>query len=304
VNGGFESGLTGWTIVGSVVTSATAHTGAASAMVGSAAPFNGDSSVSQTFTAPAAGGALTLWYQPHCTDTVTFDWALVTLKDNVTGTTATLLPKTCANSTVWRQVSYDLAPNAGHSVTLTLLDHDDNFAGDPTYTLYDDVAIGAPPPPATELIVNGGFEGSLSSWTLGGAKLPILSTAQIHSGTSSIRCGSSNGIGTDLNGDSFAFQSVSIPASATTATLTFWYFAATLDSITFDWQDAQVRSSTGAVLVNIFHMASNTQVWTQRTVDLTPFRGQTVQIYFNAHDDGFSGDPTSLWIDDVSLKVQ
>jgi len=304
VNGGFESGLTGWTVLGSATTSATAHTGAASAMVGSAAAFNGDSSVSQTFTAPAGGGTLTFWYQPHCTDTVTFDWALVTLKDNVTGTTATLLPKTCANSTVWRQVSYDLAPNAGHGVTLTLLDHDDNFAGDPTYTLYDDVAIGAPPPAATELIVNGGFDGSLSGWTLGGAKLPILSTAQIHSGTSSIRCGSSNGTGTDLNGDSSAFQSVSIPASASTATLTFWYFAATLDTITFDWQDAQVRSSTGAVLINIFHMASNTQVWTQRTVDLTPFRGQTVQIYFNAHDDGFSGDPTSLWIDDVSVKVQ
>ena len=97
---------------------------------------------------------------------------------------------------------------------------------------------------------------------------------------------------------------MTIPASAATATLTFWYFAATLDTITFDWQDAQVRSSTGAVLVNVFHMASNTQVWTQRTVDLTPFRGQTVQIYFNAHDDGFSGDPTSLWIDDVSVKVQ
>ena len=71
---------------------------------------------------------------------------------------------------------------------------------------------------------------------------------------------------------------MTIPATATSATLSFWYFAATLDSITFDWQDAQVRSSTGAVLVNIFHMASNAQVWTQKTVDLTPFLGQTVQI--------------------------
>jgi len=273
-------------------------------MVGSAAAFNGDSSVSQTFTAPSGGGTLTFWYQPRCTDTVTFDWALVTLKDNVTGTTATLLPKTCRNSTVWTQVSYNLAPNAGHGVTLTLLDHDDGFAGDPTFTLFDDVSIGAPPPPVTELVTNGGFEGSLSGWTLGGAKLPVNSTAHAHTGVNAVRCGSATTAGTDLNGDSFAFQSVSIPATATTATLTFWYFAATLDTVTFDWQDAQVRSSTGAVLVNIFHMASNTQVWTQRTVDLTPFRGQTVQIYFNAHDDGFSGDPTSLWVDDVSVKVQ
>jgi len=30
---------------------------------------------------------------------------------------------------------------AGHSYTLTLIDHDDGYAGDPTYTLYDDLAI-------------------------------------------------------------------------------------------------------------------------------------------------------------------
>ena len=235
---------------------------------------------------------------------MTYDWALATLKDNVTGVTSTLLPKTCANSTVWRQVSYDLSSNAGHSVTLTLLDHDDNYPGDPTYTLYDDVAIGAPLPPPTNLIVNGGFEGSLSGWTLGGAKLPIDSTAQKHTGANSMRCGSSNGTGTDLNGDSFGYQAVAIPASAAKATLTFWYFAATLDSITYDWQDAQVRDSSGRTLINIFHMASNAQVWTQKVVDLTPYRGQTVQIWFNAHDDGYSGDPTSLWIDDVSVNVQ
>jgi hypothetical protein len=29
---------------------------------------------------------------------------------------------------------------AGHSVTLTLIDHDDDYPGDPTYTLFDDVA--------------------------------------------------------------------------------------------------------------------------------------------------------------------
>lgn len=30
---------------------------------------------------------------------------------------------------------------AGHSYTLTLTSHDDNYSGDPTYTLYDDIAI-------------------------------------------------------------------------------------------------------------------------------------------------------------------
>jgi len=38
-------------------------------------------------------------------------------------------------------VTYSLAPNVGHNVTLTLTSHDDNYAADPTYTLYDDVAV-------------------------------------------------------------------------------------------------------------------------------------------------------------------
>jgi len=30
---------------------------------------------------------------------------------------------------------------AGHTYRLTLTDHDDNYATDPTYTLYDDVLV-------------------------------------------------------------------------------------------------------------------------------------------------------------------
>jgi hypothetical protein len=31
---------------------------------------------------------------------------------------------------------------ASHSYTLTLVSHDDNYPGDPTYTRFDDVAVG------------------------------------------------------------------------------------------------------------------------------------------------------------------
>jgi hypothetical protein len=138
-NGGFENGLTGWTSVGATSISSTAHSGAASAMVGSGSPFNGDSSVAQTFTAPSAGGTLTFWYRVVCTDTVTYDWATATLKDNTTGTTTTVLPKTCTNTGTWSSASAALT--GSHSYTLTLIDHDDNYVGDPTYTLYDDVTV-------------------------------------------------------------------------------------------------------------------------------------------------------------------
>src|SRR5262249_23470568 len=117
--------------------------GSASAMVGSTGALSGDNSVSQTFTVPASGGTLSFWYQVHCTDTVRYDWALATLKNNSTGQTTTVLSKTCTNSGSWVQKTLSVASYAGLSVTLTLTDHDDGWASppDPTYTLFDDVTL-------------------------------------------------------------------------------------------------------------------------------------------------------------------
>jgi serine protease len=141
VNGGFETGdFTGWTRTGTTaIVTSPVHGGTYADRGGSTAATNGDSAISQTFAVPAGGGTLSFWYQVHCPDTVAYDWATATLLDTVTNTTTTLLPRTCANTGAWVQVSTSLAAQAGHSVTLTLTSHDDNYATDPTYTLYDDV---------------------------------------------------------------------------------------------------------------------------------------------------------------------
>ena len=70
---------------------------------------------------------------------MTYDWATATLKDNTTGTTTTALAKTCTNTGTWVQKS--VAITAGHGYTLTLISRDDNYVGDATYVLYDDVAL-------------------------------------------------------------------------------------------------------------------------------------------------------------------
>ncbi|WP_181442479.1 putative Ig domain-containing protein [Streptomyces tateyamensis] len=139
-NGGFETGsLTGWTSVGSTAaTTSAAHTGSYGAMVGSTNP-TGTSSIAQTFTAQAGASSLSFSYSSTCPDTVTYDWATATLKDNTTGVTTTVLAKTCAADSSWHTVT--AAVTAGHSYTLTLVNKDDNYAGDPTYTYYDDVTV-------------------------------------------------------------------------------------------------------------------------------------------------------------------
>ncbi|WP_063771866.1 putative Ig domain-containing protein [Kitasatospora mediocidica] len=138
VNGGFETGsLSSWTATGQASASAAAaHSGSYGAMVGSANPST-TSSVSQTFTAPAGSSKVSFSYDVTCNDTVTYDWATATLKDNTTGTTATVLAKTCTLGAGWKTASGTLT--AGHSYTLTLTNKDDNYPGDPTYTYYDDV---------------------------------------------------------------------------------------------------------------------------------------------------------------------
>ena len=139
VNGGFETGsLSSWTASGvySVVSSG-AHSGTYAAELGNSNPSN-TSTLKQTFTAASGNTTLTFWYENFCPDTVTYDWATATLKDNTTNTTTTVLAKTCASSAAWTKVSHSIT--AGHSYTLTLTNKDDNYPGDPTYTLYDDVA--------------------------------------------------------------------------------------------------------------------------------------------------------------------
>src|SRR3989442_1097557 len=146
-NGGFETGnLSSWTSTGAASVGTAPHSGSYSAQVGSASAFSGDSTNAQTVTAPTPTGPLTFWYQVHCPDTVTYDWATASLVDNSTGTTTTLLAKTCSNSGAWVQ-SNAASLVGGHSYTLSLLSHDDNYPGDPTYTLFDDVALAAPPAP-------------------------------------------------------------------------------------------------------------------------------------------------------------
>ena len=78
-----------------------------------------------------------------CPDSVTYDWATATPKDDTTGTTTTVPAKTCVSNSGW--VHKTAAVTAGHSytltLTLTLTSKDDNCPGDPIDTKCDDVTL-------------------------------------------------------------------------------------------------------------------------------------------------------------------
>ncbi|OLE20747.1 MAG: hypothetical protein AUG49_23990 [Catenulispora sp. 13_1_20CM_3_70_7] len=143
VNGSFETGtFSGWTTSGAAasIVNTGAHTGTYAARLGSTSPTNGDSTATQNFTAASNDSVLYVYYNQSCAGAVSTDWATVTLKDQTTGTTTTLLAKTCAAASGWKGIGATIVP--GHAYTITLTNHDDNKAGSPTSTLFDDVIGG------------------------------------------------------------------------------------------------------------------------------------------------------------------
>jgi hypothetical protein len=304
VNGGFETGdLSGWTnatpshsatVVGSGV--AAPHSGSYSAQLGTTTPYNGNSTITQTVTIPSGSSRLTFWYQPHCPDTLTYDQIQMQIQNTSGSVLATVL-NVCSNTGTWTSVSYDTSAYAGTSVVLWFNDHDDGYAGDATYFFLDDVAIN-PYTPAPNVVQNPGFEmGTLSGWTVATpGHAPVIVTSPAHSGFYAAQLGTT----TAYNGNSTLTQTVSVPAGS--PTLSFWYQPHCPDTLTYDQIQMQIQNTSGTVLATVLNVCSNTGAWTQVSFDMTPYAGQTVVLWFNDHDDGYAGDPTYFYLDDVSVN--
>jgi hypothetical protein len=293
INGGFETGnLSGWTATGAVATVVTGgHSGSFAARLGSTSPTNGDSTISQTFTAPTGATGIGLWYKMTCPDTVTYDWVVVTLKDNLAGTTATLVPKTCVTNASWVNVVGALT--AGRSYTLTLTSHDDNYSTDPSYTLFDDVTTTSSAPPPSG-ITNGGFEtGTFSGWTSSGVPGVVVS-AGAHSGTFAARLGSTS----PTNGDSTISQTFTAPTG--TSTIGIWFKMTCPDTVTYDWATITLKNNTTGTTTTVLGKTCTTNAWTNRTASITP--GNSYTLTLTSHDDNYSSDPSFTLYDDVTVQ--
>ena len=284
-NGGFELGnFTGWTSSGAseTVVNSGCHSGSYCGRLGSTTATNGDSTITQTFTAPTSTTGISLWYKMTCPDTVTYDWATVTLKDNTAGTTATLLAKTCATN-AWANLTGSVT--VGHNYTLTLTSHDDNYSGDPTYTLYDDVTLTTGSTGGG--ITNGGFESGVTGWTSAGTT--AIATSGCHGGT---KCGQTGSTAPTL-GDSSFTQTFTVPSGKTQ--LSFWYKVTCPDTVTYDWTTATLNGTT-----IVTKTCTNNGTWVNKTVSVTA--GATYTLVLTSHDDNYAGDATYALFDDVILQ--
>jgi len=107
----------------------------------------------------------------------------------------------------------------------------------------------------------------------------------------------------DAESYSSIYQEVTIPGDAVSATLSFWYYPLSKDTIKYDWQEALILDAGLNVLARVMKVNSNSQTWTHQTFNLTPYKGQTIKVYFNVYNDGAINLKTAMYLDDVSVQV-
>ena len=117
-------------------------------------------------------------------------------------------------------------------------------------------------------------------------------------------------LGGIINEVDAAYQTVTIPGSATVATLSFYYNIASdeVDPVAYDTFSATIRNTSGVVLATVGNWsnlnkdpAPGNPNYHQQTFNLLPYKGQTIRISLNS-----TNDPslvTSFFIDNVSVQV-
>lgn len=152
----------------------------------------------------------------------------------------------------------------------------------------------------SELLADGGFEAG-GVWQLGPTPvMPQYVTYASHSGSRSLVLGITSGA--NVESFSSARQTVTLPADATQITLSFWAYAMADSPATTDYMEVVLLNATGTTILNKPWQSHNdSRLWNRYAFDLTAWRGQTVQVYFNVYNDGLGGR-AAMFLDDVSLQ--
>jgi subtilisin family serine protease len=179
--------------------------------------------------------------------------------------------------------AYDAAGNVGNSSSVSV--NVSNSTGSCSTT--------------SQILLNPGFESGNVNWTTSSSVIGAYSGARTGSYMAWL-----NGYGTTRT--DYAYQQVTIPSGACSATLKFWNRITTSEtttSIAYDKLAIQVRNTSNTVLATLatYSNLNKTSTWVERTFDLSAYKGQTIRVYFNGTED--SSLATSFYIDDTSLTI-
>jgi len=141
------------------------------------------------------------------------------------------------------------------------------------------VGLSVVSPSGAQLLGNPGFEtGTAAPWSATAGVIDSSAAEPPHAGSWKAWL--------DGNGSRHKdrlYQQVAIPASAGTATLTFWLHIDTAESgsTAHDKLKVQVRNSSNTVLktLAIYSNVNAAPGYAQRSFDVSSYRGQTIRVY-------------------------
>ncbi|MFC1879171.1 S8 family serine peptidase [Chloroflexota bacterium] len=153
----------------------------------------------------------------------------------------------------------------------------------------------------SQIVGNGDFESGPDQWVLQQATR-VAAPAPGH-GTWSLKLGGTNNL------SYLAYQTISIPAGAPRAELSFWWYMTTNETSSpdghpWDYFYAEVRNTSGAVLATFDYRSDGWRVsrWMKsENIDLSAWAGQTVRLAFYATNDEYN--TTSFYVDDISVET-
>jgi len=159
-----------------------------------------------------------------------------------------------------------------------------------------------PPTPANTLVQSPSFENGPQGWVASDADIISKdSNEPAHSGTGKAWLG---GYGTPHSDR--LYQEITLPASAHTLTLAFFLHISTDEQQTqaFDKLTVALRRPSGTLIKTLATLSNMNAApgYQLKAFDLTPYKGQTVRIYFTSSED--QGSLTSFVIDDVRVVVE
>ena len=156
------------------------------------------------------------------------------------------------------------------------------------------------PLPEGELLLNGDFEND-EGWIFGDT--PVrgeYDSTVVFSGGRAVRVGITSG--QDTYSFTSVWQQVTIPAEASQVVLTAHVYPITQEGPGGDTQNILILNNRFRTIRTLSQELSNSQTWETRTYDLSDLRGQTIYVYFGVFNRGFTGRPTGMYVDNVSLN--
>ena len=155
-----------------------------------------------------------------------------------------------------------------------------------------------PPPTGGNILGNPGFESGATVWT--GTSGPITNNTgrPARSGSWKLWLGGNGSSSTETIN-----QSVSIPSSATAATLSYWIRTDTAESGSTAYDNMRVQVVDGSTVTTLrtFTNVGTNATYTQYSHSLTAYKGKTVTVRFTMTED--SSLQTSFVVDDTALNV-